>query len=239
MTAITRTPPTLEHPIRTLSVQTTSTNRNVVDSTQSSSSQKPKMQGRIDIANLTQNNIGQLRKLNSVLFPVRFGEKWYKDVLKEDVKEICKYALFNDIPVGNICCRFEKSIANDDTVNVHIMTLGCLAPYRRMGIATTLLEYVLDHAAPGKKVDLIDSFVDDVITTPTTTKSNAKNADPKKKEVKPSKSYTVAKIYLHVQTSNEEAKVFYEKNGFTEKERVADYYTTGIEPRSAWLLEKE
>ncbi|MCO5588171.1 hypothetical protein L7F22_042126 [Adiantum nelumboides] len=144
MATITRTPPTLDHPIRTLSVRT------------SNADNKPKMQGRIDIANLTQNNIGQLRKLNSVLFPVRFGEKWYKDVLHEDVKEICKYALFNDIPVGNICCRFEKDTTNSNSVNVHIMTLGCLAPYRRMGIATTLLEYVLEHAAPGKKVDLSD-----------------------------------------------------------------------------------
>ncbi|PWN32576.1 acyl-CoA N-acyltransferase [Meira miltonrushii] len=233
MTAVTRTPPTLEHPIRTLPVQTT-TNR---DASTSNQSQKPKMQGRIDIANLTQNNIGQLRKLNSVLFPVRFGEKWYKDVLKEDVKEICKYALFNDIPVGNICCRFEKSTTKDDSVNVHIMTLGCLAPYRRMGIATALLEYVLDHAAPGKKVEISDSFSDDTTKT-APTKPTAKPSTSKK-EVKQTKSYTVAKIYLHVQTSNEEAKVFYEKNGFTEKERVEQYYKTGIEPRSAWLLEKE
>lgn len=220
MATITRTPPTLDHPIRTLSIRT------------SNADNKPKMQGRIDIANLTQNNIGQLRKLNSVLFPVRFGEKWYKDVLHEDVKEICKYALFNDIPVGNICCRFEKDTTNSDSVNVHIMTLGCLAPYRRMGIATTLLEYVLEHAAPGKKVDLSD---EDKTVAPVKPKSTS----TKKDIVKQTKSYTVAKIYLHVQTSNSEAKEFYEKNGFTEKERVEEYYKVGIEPRSAWLLERQ
>lgn len=49
------------------------------------------MQGRIDLADLTRNNIGQLRKLNSALFPVRFSERWYKDVLEEDVKQVCKY----------------------------------------------------------------------------------------------------------------------------------------------------
>lgn len=237
MAAVTRIPPTTNHPIRTIPVQTTNRNEN------STQSQKPKMQGRIDIASLTQNNIGQLRKLNSVLFPVRFGEKWYKDVLKEDVKEICKYALFNDIPVGNICCRFEKNAEEGgNSVDVHIMTLGCLAPYRRMGIATTLLNYVLDHAAPGKKVELSDSFFDEsnppvqTKPTPPSTKPTAKASA--KKDIKQTKSYTVTKIYLHVQTSNEEAKTFYEKNGFTEKERVEQYYKSGIEPRSAWLLER-
>jgi hypothetical protein len=47
--------------------------------------------GRIDVADLTPNNIGQLRKLNAALFPVRFGEKWYKDVLSKEVSDICKF----------------------------------------------------------------------------------------------------------------------------------------------------
>jgi hypothetical protein len=46
---------------------------------------------KIVLADLTPNNIGQLRKINSVLFPVRFGDKWYKDALGEDAKEICKF----------------------------------------------------------------------------------------------------------------------------------------------------
>jgi hypothetical protein len=46
---------------------------------------------KIDLSDLTPNNIGQLRKLNSVLFPVRFGEKWYKDVLTEDARQVCKF----------------------------------------------------------------------------------------------------------------------------------------------------
>lgn len=47
--------------------------------------------GRVDVADLTPNNAGQLRKLNAVLFPVRFSEKWYKDVLGEEVRDVCKF----------------------------------------------------------------------------------------------------------------------------------------------------
>lgn len=43
-------------------------------------------------------------------------------------------ALFNDIPVANVCCRFEHD--GRDSVKLYIMTLGTLAPYRSLGIAT-------------------------------------------------------------------------------------------------------
>lgn len=50
-------------------------------------SQLPK---RIVVADLTPNNLGQLRKLNSVLFPVQYSDRFYKDVLDPDVADICK-----------------------------------------------------------------------------------------------------------------------------------------------------
>lgn len=49
------------------------------------------MPRRIDIADVTPNNVGQLRKLNSVLFPVRFSERWYKDVLDAQVSDVSKF----------------------------------------------------------------------------------------------------------------------------------------------------
>lgn len=182
---------------------------------------------RIEVAQLTSNNLGQLRKLNSVLFPVQYSERYYKDVLHQDVAEMCKLGLFNDIAVATICCRYE--LASADTVNVYIMTLGVLAPYRRLGIATVLLQHVLDHVKPGRDVELVDT------NAPVPKAKKDKNG----KEIKPEpvkKSFKVKSVYLHVQTSNDEAKIFYEKFDFKVRETIDNYYRR-IQPASAWVLE--
>lgn len=47
-------------------------------------------------------------------------------------------AYFNDIAVGAVCCRVDHS---QNQKRLYIMTLGCLAPYRRLGIGKNV--YVL------------------------------------------------------------------------------------------------
>ena len=47
-------------------------------------------QARISFASLTENNLGTVRKLNSVLFPIKYSEKFYQDILHPDVEEFCK-----------------------------------------------------------------------------------------------------------------------------------------------------
>lgn len=44
-------------------------------------------------------------------------------------------AYFNDIAVGAVCCRVDHS---QNQKRLYIMTLGCLAPYRRLGIGKLL-----------------------------------------------------------------------------------------------------
>lgn len=106
--------------------------------------------GRTELGDVTPHNINLLKKLNCVVFPVTYNDKFYKDVL--EAGELAKLAYFNDIVVGAVCCR-EDTTENQN--RLYIMTLGCLAPYRRLRIGSVMLEHVLNFAKSKKCYDAI------------------------------------------------------------------------------------
>lgn len=144
--------------------------------------------------------------------------------------------------MSNIICRFEPD-QKTGKVKVYVMTLGVLAPYRRLGIASNLLSHLLTVVSPGTIVALADPNAP-APPPPSSSAllkaSTAAAADKGKKKLEPkqpTKDFEVESIYLHVQTSNEEARQFYEKHNFKVVEEIPTYYRQGVEPRSAWLLE--
>ena len=212
-------------------------------------------------------NVGTLKVLNEAVFPVRYSEKFYKQV-PSTPGDLTKYSYYRDIVVGAICCRLEDAPAapegSDDKcppgLRAYIMTLGVLAPYRGMKIGTQLLEMALSGlAARNAAVDreLADADGDgeggeggaaaagggdggdgDAGAKPSAAKKQKAGAHEKKKEKKNDpRAKRIHEVFLHVQSNNEDAMTFYAKFGFEKGETVEDYYKN-VEPRSAVILRK-
>lgn len=52
---------------------------------------------KIGLSSITPSNLGTLRKLNSVIFPVKYSEKFYKDVLLPEAEDFCKLGEIVDL----------------------------------------------------------------------------------------------------------------------------------------------
>ncbi|KAI0344658.1 acyl-CoA N-acyltransferase [Trametopsis cervina] len=108
----------------------------------------PRPQPRVSFAALTANNLGTVRRLNAVLFPIRYSERFYHDILEPEVEEFCQLIYYNDIPVGTFCCRIE---ADGDQAKLYVMTMGVLAPYRSRGLGAKSIEHIIQAAAAHTK----------------------------------------------------------------------------------------
>jgi len=175
--------------------------------TTSSSKTKAPLAPRITTSPVTVNNLGTVRKLNSVIFPVKYSDSFYKSIVQPELEDYCRLIYFNDIPVGTTCSRLEKGSKEGES-KLYMMTMGVLAPYRNFSIGTAALDEIILAAS----------------SPPPTTAA--------------AKQPRITHIYLHVQTSNQDARRFYERSGFKVVSEVQEYYRR-LEPRNAWLLERE
>ncbi|TDL26156.1 N-acetyltransferase NAT13 [Rickenella mellea] len=118
---------------------------------------------RVSFASLTTNNLGTVRKLNSVLFPIKYSEKFYKDILAPEVEEFCKLIYYNDIPVGTVCCRIETK---DDQGRLYLMTMGILGPYRCLKLGSQSLEHIITSASAHAKPKITKVYLHVQISNP-------------------------------------------------------------------------
>jgi ribosomal protein S18 acetylase RimI-like enzyme len=102
-------------------------------------------------------NLAQLRVLNVSTLPVRYTDKFYKDLLTNGFAEYLKFASWNGFAVAAVCARIEPHDTVKDSFKLYIMTINVLAAYRRRGIGAKLLEYVLETAR--KDTSIIEVYL--------------------------------------------------------------------------------
>ena len=157
---------------------------------------------------VTADNITILADINSAVLPIQYPSNSiiYKQMLTAE--DFCFIAYTDDnIAIGAIGCRLELN-ATKTAVNLLILTIAVLAPYRRSGIGSQLLQRVIDNA-----------------------KQFNENAKQDGTEL-------IESIFLHVQVNNDEAIAFYTgKFGFSIKETLQNYYKKLVPP-DAYILSR-
>ncbi|KAG8712436.1 hypothetical protein FRC09_019880, partial [Ceratobasidium sp. 395] len=132
---------------------------------------------------------------------------------------------YNDIPVGAVCSRIEKGQRSDEAC-VYIMTMGVLAPYRSLGLGSMALRQVFTAAS---------NYNTALASAPKSQSSSTTSTfNPSQRKI--------TSFYLHVHVPNTDARTFYERFGFIEKEKIVGYYrklgASDGEDRDAWVLER-
>ncbi|CAD7947824.1 unnamed protein product [Amoebophrya sp. A25] len=199
-----------------------------------------------ELGEVNDRNIGVLRKLTQATFPIKYGERFYQDVLANS--KLCRYAFVADVVVGSICTRVQLATVNEQasekfddgctstgeatTTVVNSSTTTTSTSVNGTAAAST------SNADSDAKVDYSDKIVYIMALSllPAYRRGGIATSllnwflEAAKKE-------GVKTVALHVQTSNEVALEFYKKYGFTTQKTVENYYAK-LEPASAYYLTK-
>ncbi|ACO64195.1 predicted protein [Micromonas commoda] len=115
----------------------------------------------VTFRDLTPENEPELRRLNSVVFPIRYSDKFYQECAAAG--RVTQLAYIGDELVGAIACRLELTPLKSGA-RLYLMTVGVYAPHRNGAIGTRLLRHALNEGSA-------DTFIEDAylhVHTPNT-----------------------------------------------------------------------
>ncbi len=108
-----------------------------------------KMTSTIKLVKVSRDNVNLLRHINRIILPVTLKDKLYNDILESD-KDLAMLAYSDDTLVGAVSCQFKSKMKElqiiqgpNDPGSLYIVSLGCLALYRRQKVGTALMKHVI------------------------------------------------------------------------------------------------
>merc|ERR1712028_315134 len=99
---------------------------------------------KLDFGNLTEKNLGQLKKLNEATFPVTYKTQFYQDLFKS--LDYTKLGYYADIMISSICCRLETRAGGGGGKSMYIMTLSVLKAYQRRSLGSQLIGWAIEKS---------------------------------------------------------------------------------------------
>ncbi len=171
----------------------------------------------VTFGGIHEDNLGELRLLNDTTFPVRYNDKFYLEVL-QTLPAFTKYAYHQGMIVGAICCRLEEEKPQPpppEGAEAQQQDNGMESKRRKQKLYIMTLGVLAAYRGRGIGTKLLESVLE------------AARGPPH--------ASTLDEIYLHVQTSNEDAIHFYAKFGFVTKELIKNYYKR-IDPPDCYVL---
>ena len=108
---------------------------------------------------ITKNNYNQLKQINNLSLPVRYGYGFYGRIIHH--VRYGRFAYYNDIIVGAITWKYDHCEATNEK-NVYIMTINVLEPYKRCYIGTQLLEELIKLHKDMKEISYINLHVHEI-----------------------------------------------------------------------------
>ena len=111
---------------------------------------------KVDFRELTEHNVGQLRKLLNSTLPVNYHNDFYYRLTS--YQRYSKLAYFKDILIGAITCKDDHLKVGDIEEPQHgayIMTITVFDKYRRYGIASKLLQEAMKECCEDREVNYI------------------------------------------------------------------------------------
>ncbi|KAF4687405.1 N-alpha-acetyltransferase 50 [Perkinsus olseni] len=187
---------------------------------------------RLILVDLTDKNIAQVKLLNQLTFPVRYGDHFYEGLLKfKDNGGFVKLAYMCDVLVGSIGCRMMAVDPKDPSqgMKMYIMTLSVLPMFRRCRVATTLLNALQEDLEKRTEALRLEREAK---------ARSASHHHGQHRAEETGLAGQVVKISLDVQINNASAISFYEKHGFEKVAEVPGYYPD-LDPKDAYTMEKQ
>jgi len=167
--------------------------------------------------------------LNTHTFPVKYADQFYKELVKEEEKDIIKLAYHTDILVGAVCCRIERKETKEPEPapakdvkgkgpkkQTKAQEAAPAAP--APPVSKRLYIMTLGVLAPYRKYGIGGKMLKEMI------KFVEKRPD-------------IDEITLHVQVGNNTAIKFYESNGFEIVDTIKNYYQR-ITPADCHLVRR-